>query len=216
MIEFRNVSVDLNNRFGLQNINMKINRHEFVVLTGPSGAGKSTLLRLMYMDLFPDKGIVIMNGYRSDTIKLRQIPYLRRSVGMIFQDYKLLHDRTVVENVAFALQVTNSSTSFIKRMTMKVLADVGLTHKADQFPDELSGGEQQKISIARALVKRPIVMLADEPTGNLDERASLEIMEILSSIRETGTAVVMSTHNPYLAKKFFGRRIYMDEGKIVS
>ncbi|MBC8456126.1 ATP-binding cassette domain-containing protein [bacterium] len=216
MIEFRNVSVDLNNRFGLQNINMKINRHEFVVLTGPSGAGKSTLLRLMYMDLFPDQGLVIMNGYRSDTIKLRQIPYLRRSVGMIFQDYKLLQDRTVVENVAFALQVTNSSTSFIKRITMKVLADVGLTHKADHFPNELSGGEQQRVSIARALVKRPIVMLADEPTGNLDERTSLEIMEILSSIRETGTAVVMSTHNPYLAKKFFGRRIYMDAGRIVS
>lgn len=213
MIELYNVSVTLNKRPILENISLKIQKGEFVYLIGKTGAGKTTLLRLIYMDLFPTKGNVIVERFRSASIRRRQIPLLRRKVGVVFQDFKLLNDRNVFENVAFALQVIGVPRREIKPKVLSVLTRVGLVHKRYVYPHTLSGGEQQRVAIARSLVNEPFILLADEPTGNLDPQVSQGILDLLENINRSGTAVLMATHNYELIRKNPHRTIVLDNGK---
>ncbi|HHJ53212.1 MAG TPA: cell division ATP-binding protein FtsE [Caldithrix abyssi] len=216
MIEIYNVDLTIDRKTILQNITFRVVKGEFAYLTGPSGAGKSSILRLIYMDLFPDRGTVIVDRYSSAKIKQRQIPMLRRQLGVIFQDFKLLPDRNVFENVALALRVIGMRGDEVKRRVLRVLAQVNLGHKRNHYPEELSGGEQQRVAIARAIINDPICVLADEPTGNLDKQTSLEIMDILEKINRQGTAVLMATHDEELIKKFPHRQIYIKEGKLAG
>jgi len=217
LIEFKNVTkIFQKNWYAVRDINLKVDKGEFIFLVGKSGAGKSTLLRLIYLDIFPDSGEVNVAGFNSLTIKKQEIPFLRRKIGVIFQDFKLLMDKNVYENVAFALEVTNTPRRKIKELVMNALADVGITHKKNSFPYQLSGGEQQKVAIARALVREPFILLADEPTGNIDPAGSEEIIEILKEINTSGTAVLMATHQVELIKKLPRRVVTIDEGRIVE
>jgi cell division transport system ATP-binding protein len=185
---------------------------EFVYLVGPSGAGKSSVLKVIYMDILPQSGHVIVGGFNSLTLKRKQIPFLRRKLGIIFQDFKLLPDRNIFENVAFALRVTNRSKQDIKRKVLRVLADVGLSHKRDKMPFQLSWGEQQRVAIARALINEPIVLLADEPTGNLDPVAAEDIMQLLEKINSRGTAVLMATHDYRQVRGSRRKTVKIDKG----
>lgn len=214
MIEFFNVSVQIQNRILLQQVTLKINKGEFVYLIGKTGAGKTTLLRLIYMDLLPSQGNVIVDKYSSSSIKKRQIPYLRRKVGVVFQDFKLLPDRNVYDNIAFALQVIGMRKKEIKSRVLSVLTQVGLNHKRYHMPDLLSGGEKQRVGIARALANEPFILLADEPTGNLDPEASRSIVELLEKINQGGTAVCMATHNYDLIRLAPHRTILLENGQI--
>jgi cell division transport system ATP-binding protein len=214
MIDLQNVSVSFDNQHVLDGINLSMKQSEFVYLVGQTGMGKSTLMRLMYFDLLPSSGKVRIASYDSASITSRQIPRIRRRLGIVFQDFKLLEDRNVYDNVAFALFVTNAQRSEIKKKVLHVLADVGLSHKRYQMPHELSGGEQQRVVIARALVNEPVVLLADEPTGNLDPTSSAEIMELLTKINMRGTAILMATHNYDLVKKYPARVVQLKEGKL--
>ncbi|HHE56081.1 MAG TPA: ATP-binding cassette domain-containing protein, partial [Caldithrix abyssi] len=171
---------------------------------------------LIYMDLFPDAGMVIVGNYSSAKIKENQIPYLRRELGVIFQDFKLLPDRNVYENVAFALRVTGVKGAEVKRRVLRVLSEVNVAHRRNLLPQSLSGGEQQRVAIARAIVNEPFIVLADEPTGNLDMQNSLEIMEILGRINRQGTAVLMATHDQSLIEKFPHRVIRIENGRLIS
>ena len=189
---------------------------EFVYLVGQTGAGKSSLMRLLYFDLHPSSGKVNIDKYDSSTITQRKIPHLRRKLGIVFQDFRLLEDRSIYENVAFALFVTNTRRSEIKKRVLYALADVGLSHKRNQMPHELSGGEQQRVVIARALVNEPSILLADEPTGNLDPASSSEIMDLLMKINMRGTAILMATHNYELVKKYPARVVQMKDGKLID
>jgi len=216
MIEIYNADVSVDGKEILKNISLRIIKGEFVYLVGPSGAGKSTILRLINMDLFPQRGTVVVENYSSAKIKVREIPLLRRQLGIVFQDFKLLNDRNVFENVAFALRVTGVRGDEIKRRVLRVLAEVNLSHKRNHYPLELSGGEQQRVAIARAIVNNPISVLADEPTGNLDGQTSVEILEILEKINRQGTAVLMATHDEELIKRFPHRRIRLNNGTVVS
>jgi cell division transport system ATP-binding protein len=215
MIHFYNVTVRYRHGFAVRNLNFSIDNGEFVFITGPTGAGKTTILKLIYMDEVPASGRIVVSDFDSTSIKRRDIPFLRRKVGMIFQDFKLLNDRTVYENIAFALQVIGEKKREIKRKVLKSLAEVGLSHKRDLYPPKLSGGEQQRVSIARALVKEPFVLLADEPTGNLDPDVSSDIMDLLMRINEKGTAVVMATHDYRLIESLSYRVIRLKDGEIV-
>ncbi|MGD9487452.1 MAG: cell division ATP-binding protein FtsE [Calditrichaceae bacterium] len=212
MIEFYNVAVDIDGKSILRNITFRMLKGEFVYLVGASGAGKSTILRLIYMDLFPSEGMVVVENFSSAKIREKEIPYLRRKVGVVFQDFKLLQDRNVFDNVAFALRVTGVKGAEIKRKVMRVLAEVNLGHKRNHYPAELSGGEQQRVAIARAIVNDPIIVLADEPTGNLDDHSSLEIVKILEKINHQGTAVLMATHDNNIVSRFPNRTIKADKG----
>lgn len=214
MIEIYNVSAKVGKRLVLDGISLTMNKGDFVYLIGKTGAGKTTLLRLIYMDIFPERGNVIVGRYSSSNIQKKEIPYLRRKVGVIFQDFKLLPDRNVFDNVAFALQVIGISQQTIKSRVLSVLTRVGLHHKRYQMPRNLSGGEQQRVAIARALVNEPFILLADEPTGNLDPAASTEILSLLENINRSGTAVMMATHNYGLIKQFPHRTLTMENGKI--
>jgi cell division transport system ATP-binding protein len=216
MIDLQEVSVSFDGQLVLDRVNFSLKTGEFVYLVGPTGAGKSSLLRLLYMDLKPDSGTVTVAGFDSSKARTREIPYLRRRIGVVFQDFKLLEDRDVFENVAFALYVTNSRRSEIKKRVLLALADVGLSHKRLQMPHELSGGEQQRVVIARAIVNSPPLLLADEPTGNLDPAASNEIMELLMKINMRGTAILMATHNYELVRRFPTRIVQLKEGKLVE
>ncbi|MEP0822767.1 MAG: cell division ATP-binding protein FtsE [Ignavibacterium sp.] len=216
MIELQDVSVSFDGQLVLDKVNFSLKNGEFVYLVGPTGAGKSSLLRLLYMDLKPDSGTVTVAGFDSSKARTREIPFLRRRIGVVFQDFKLLEDRDVYENVAFALYVTNARRSEIKKRVLLALADVGLSHKRLQMPHELSGGEQQRVVIARAIVNAPPLLLADEPTGNLDPAASNEIMELLMKINMRGTAILMATHNYELVRKFPARIVQLKEGKLVE
>ncbi len=216
MIDLLNVSVSFEGQQVLDKIDFSMKRGEFVYLVGQTGAGKSSLMRLMYMDLKPNNGRVKVAGFDSHTISNRQIPLLRRRLGVIFQDFRLLDDRNVYENVAFALYVTNTRRMDIKKKVLHALSDVGLSHKRNQMPGELSGGEQQRVVIARAIVNEPVVVLADEPTGNLDPLVSAEIMELLRKINMRGTAILMSTHNYELVKKFPARIVQLTDGKLAD
>lgn len=217
MISFINATCSFRKNAGVKNLNFSIDDGEFVFLTGPSGAGKSTVLRLIYMDLFPEKGKVLIRDFDSTKIKDRQIPFLRRKVGMIFQDFQLLKDRNVYQNVALALYASHYKTREIKSRVYDILNQVGLGHRVHHKPAELSGGEQQRVAIARALVKEPIVLLADEPTGNLDPKVSIDLINLLYKINQKGTAVIVATHNYSLIKRVPGARlIQMNEGEITS
>jgi len=198
---------------GLDLVNLEVRNGEFVYLVGPTGAGKSSVLKLIYMDEFPDEGQVIVDEYNSLDISDDEIPYLRRRLGVIFQDFKLLEDRDVFENVAFALRVTGARRKDIKRKTLQALAEVGLSHKSRKMPDELSGGEQQRVAIARAIVNEPFILLADEPTGNLDPKTAVEIMNILDRVNERGTAVLMATHHFELVNNSARRIVSIKNGR---
>ncbi len=187
-----------------------------VYLIGQTGSGKSTLLRMLYMDRLPDRGIVRIGDYRSDMIRSRDIPYLRRSLGVVFQDFQLLSDRTVYENVAFALHATGKQGNVVRSRAMQVLARVGLSHKSKRYPHEISGGEQQRVSVARAIVNEPWILLADEPTGNLDPRVADEIHKLLLSLNKQGMTVFMATHDYRLVKKYPSRTLALMNGQLVE
>jgi cell division transport system ATP-binding protein len=195
MISFINVDLELDKKTVFKNLNLTIQQGELVYIVGKSGSGKSTLLKSLYMDIRPKKGEILIAGYSSRTIKKREIPHLRRKLGIVFQDFRLLEDRNVYDNLAFVLMVTGTKESLIKEKVMHALDSVGLAHASKQMPLLLSGGEQQRIAIARALVREPLVILADEPTGNLDPDTSLEILEYLKRIHQKGITVIIGTHD---------------------
>lgn len=199
----------------INGIDVSIGKGEFVYVVGPSGAGKSTFIKMMYREEKPTKGEIFVNGINLTTIKEKQIPYLRRTIGVVFQDFKLLPKLTVFENVAFALEVIEENPTAIKRKVMKVLDIVKLKGKARFLPSELSGGEQQRVSIARAIVNNPSVLIADEPTGNLDPDTSWEIMSVLEDINNLGTTIVMATHNKEIVNTIKKRVIAIEGGRIV-
>jgi cell division transport system ATP-binding protein len=198
---------------GLDCINIEIKAGEFVFLVGPTGAGKSTVLKLIYFDAFPTEGYVMVDQYNSLHIRPSEIPYLRRKLGIVFQDFKLLEDRDVFENVAFSLRVIGERRKNVKRRTLRALAEVGLSHKSRKMPHELSGGEQQRVAIARAIVNDPVILLADEPTGNLDPKTTVEIMNILDKVNARGTAVLMATHNYELVNRTSKRVVSLKNGR---
>ncbi|MCB0259726.1 MAG: cell division ATP-binding protein FtsE [Calditrichaeota bacterium] len=212
MIELFNISIQLGKRQVLEQVSLKINKGEFVYLIGQTGSGKTTLLRLIYMDVFPDRGNVIVDSYSSSTILPRHVPFLRRKVGVIFQDFKLLPDRNVYDNIAFALQVIGAPQRTIKSRVLSVLTRVGLHHKRYQMPQRLSGGEQQRVAIARALVNKPFILLADEPTGNLDPQVARDILHLLENINRSGTAILMATHNYDLIRQYPHRTLVLENG----
>ena len=207
MIEFQNVSYAYNKGYGVNNLNMSIEDGEFTFLIGPTGSGKTTLMRLIYFDLLPDTGLVKINGYLSNKLSDRSISKARKSIGMVFQDYKLLGDRNLFENVALPLHVLGFKGRDIPGKVEEALELVGLDGKEQHLPDELSGGEQQRACLARAIIKEPEIILADEPTGNLDPVASFELVRLLETIHETGTTILMASHN-YNLIKGRGRPIY--------
>ncbi|QFT90631.1 Cell division ATP-binding protein FtsE [Bacillus sp. THAF10] len=195
-------------------INIKIKPGEFVYVVGPSGAGKSTFIKMMYREEKPTSGSIIIDGVNLSKLKEKRVPILRRNIGVVFQDFKLLPQLTVYENVAFALEVIEESPKNIKKRVMEVLDLVKLKHKARHLPNELSGGEQQRISIARSIVNNPKVMIADEPTGNLDPDTSWEIMSIFEEINNKGTTIVMATHNREIVNTIKKRVIAIENGRI--
>lgn len=202
--------------FALKNINLHIDKGEFVYLIGPSGAGKSTVLHLITMQLQPTHGQVIIGHYKSDQVNSRHIPRLRRELGVVFQDFKLLTDRTVFENVAFALEVIGRPRKEIWKRSLAALTFVGLNHKRNEMPLHLSGGEQQRVAMARAIVNDPYVLLADEPTGNLDPDNARQIMNILHRINRQGTTVIMATHNYDIVESCPHRVIALERGELVD
>ncbi|HET6273006.1 MAG TPA: cell division ATP-binding protein FtsE [Bacteroidota bacterium] len=214
MISLSNVTVAYNNHPVLDDVSLQIRPGEFLFLVGQTGSGKSTLLRLMYMDILPDKGVVTVGKYSSSNIEKSEKPHLRRTLGIVFQDFRLLDDRDVFENVAFTLHVTGEKSRDIKKKVLHALADVGLSHQRNKMANELSGGEQQRVVIARALVNNPLFLLADEPTGNLDPGTSFEILQLLKNINTRGTAVVMATHNYDLVRKMNERIVQVKDGKV--
>ena len=200
----------------LNGISLKIDDGEFVFLVGPSGSGKSTIIKLLTAELEPTAGSVLVNGFVQEKIRPRAIPYLRRTLGVIFQDFRLIENKTVYDNVAFAMRVIGAGEGAIKKRVPYVLDLVGLENKGRRLPHELSGGEQQRVAIARALVNNPSVIIADEPTGNLDPSRSLEIMMLLEQINALGTTVMVVTHEKELVNRFTKRVVAIDEGKIIS
>ncbi|HEY8061717.1 MAG TPA: cell division ATP-binding protein FtsE [Gemmatimonadales bacterium] len=199
----------------LDDVSFHIGRGEFVFLTGHSGAGKTTILKLMFAEERPTSGDVRVSGFGISTLKRDEVPRLRRRLGIIFQDFRLLEWRTAAENIAFALEVTGSRAEVIPRRVARVLEQVGLSSKADALPRELSGGEQQRVAIARALVNDPPVLLADEPTGNLDERATRGVFQLLCDINTAGTVVVMATHDLDLVRHANKRTLELRDGRVV-
>jgi len=218
MIRFENVTKIYPRSGGgaaLRDVSFRVGKGEFVFLTGPSGAGKSTILKLLYMDQRPTEGVVRISGYSSDTIPRREIPQLRRRLGIVFQDFRLLEDRTAEANVAFALEVTGTPAAQIPGKVARALTQVGLASKSTAYPRELSGGEQQRVAFARALVNDPFVLIADEPTGNLDDRATRGIFQLLREINAAGTAVIMATHDLELVRRSELRCIELNQGELV-
>lgn len=199
----------------LNGVSVQIDRNEFVYLVGPSGAGKSTFMKLIYREEVPTKGEIFVNGFNIGKLKQRKIPYVRRNIGVVFQDFRLLPQLTIYENIAFAMEAIEAPRKVIKKRTMEVLELVGLKHKHKNFPAELSGGEQQRVSIARAIVNNPSVIVADEPTGNLDPDTSLDIMHLLEEINFRGTTIVMATHNKEIVNSMRKRVIAIENGNIV-
>ncbi len=217
MIEFSNVTKRYDNGTrALENVSMTIERGEFVFIVGSSGAGKSTLIKLMLREEKPTSGIIHVNGFNLNKIKRRQIPKFRRTLGVVFQDFRLIPNMTAFDNVAFALRVTNVSLRDIRRRVPYVLGLVGLASKARTVPEKLSGGEQQRVALARALVNNPDLIIADEPTGNIDPELSYEIVELLHEINKKGTTIVMVTHEHELVSQFNHRVITIENGTVVS
>lgn len=217
MIEFINVSKTFpEGNHAVENINLKIEDGEFVFIVGPSGAGKSTMLKLIMREEVPSEGQVIVNGRDLTKMKRNQVPYLRRTMGIVFQDFRLIDKMTVFENVAFAMRVTGTKQSVIKKRVPHVLKLVGLEGMDTRHPSELSGGEQQRVSLARALANEPSLIIADEPTGNVDPKRSYEIMNLLQEVNKMGTTVLVVTHEHNLVTEFNGRVIKLKRGKIVK
>ena len=200
----------------LNGISMKIDDGEFVFLVGPSGSGKSTIIKLLTAELEPTSGSVLVNGFVLEKIRQRAIPYLRRTLGVIFQDFRLIENKTVYDNVAFAMRVIGAAESEIKKRVPYVLELVGLENKGRRLPHELSGGEQQRVAIARALINNPTMIIADEPTGNLDPARSFEIMLLLEQINALGTTVMVVTHEKSLVDRFTKRVVAINNGKVIS
>ena len=216
MIEMMNVTKRYNKGItAINNLSIQIKDGEFVYVVGPSGAGKSTFIKMMYREEKATKGRIRVGKYDLMKIRDRQIPYLRSYVGVVFQDFKLLQHKTVYENVAYAMEVIEKSPREIKRRVEDVLELVNLKHRMNNFPNELSGGEQQRVAIARAIVNTPGILIADEPTGNLDPETSMEIMDILERINEQGTTIVMATHNSQIVNEKKHRVIAIENGQIV-
>ena len=214
VIELRNVSLSFENRSILTKASFKLNNGEFSYLIGPTGIGKSSVLKMLYNDIAPEEGIVRVTELPVNKLSKRQIPMLRRKLGIVFQDFQLLRDRNVFENVAFAMQVTGEKPKFIKQRVIEVLSLVGLSHRRKDMPYDLSGGEQQRVVIARALANEPRILLADEPTGNLDPNASNSIMEFLEQINNRGTAILMVTHDYTILKKYPHRILGISGGNL--
>ena len=200
----------------LKGISMRVDDGEFVFLVGPSGSGKSTILKLITAEVAPTEGRIMVNGYNLNNIRPRQVPYMRRTLGVIFQDFRLIEKKTVYENLVFVMRAVGASQRDIRKRIPYVLELVGLYRKRDQRPDQLSGGEQQRVAIARALVNNPQMIIADEPTGNLDPPRSLEIMMLLERINELGTTVLVVTHEKELVNRFSKRVVAIESGRIIS
>ena len=199
----------------VQDVNVHIEPGEFVFVVGPSGAGKSTFIKMLFREVLPTTGSIFVNGMDILALSPKEIPFMRRQLGIIFQDYRLLPDRTVFENVAFAMQVIEAPHRKIRRQVNNVLDLVGLRHRSNAYPNELSGGEQQRIAIARAIVNDPVFVIADEPTGNLDPETSWDIMEIFKEINSAGTTIVMATHDKDVVDAMGKRVIAIEQGRIV-
>ncbi len=215
MIEMTDVYKTYSNGVvAINGINVKIKAGEFVYVVGPSGAGKSTFIKMMYREESPTTGNIVVNGVSLPKIRNTKVPLFRRNIGVVFQDFKLLPTLTVYENVAFAMEVIEKTPDEIKKRVMEVLNLVGLKHKVRMLPTELSGGEQQRVSIARSIVNSPMVVIADEPTGNLDPETSWEIMNIFDEINKSGTTIVMATHNKDIVNNLKHRVIAIENGKI--
>lgn len=217
MVEFKDVfKAYENGTKALKGISVKIEDGEFAFLVGPSGSGKSTIIKLITGEISPTDGTINVNGYNLNTIKLSKLPHLRRTLGVIFQDFRLIDKKSVYENVAFAMRAVGASNKEIRKRVPYVLELVGLDTRAKRKPQELSGGEQQRVAVARALVNNPQLIIADEPTGNLDPARSLEIMMLLEKINELGTTVLIVTHEKELVNRFSKRVIAIDGGRIIS
>ena len=217
MIRFIDVFKEYDNGTkALKGVNMRIDDGEFVFLVGPSGSGKSTLIKLITAEIAPSDGRVMVNGFNLNSISPRQVPHMRRTLGVIFQDFRLIEKKTVYENLAFAMRAVGASNRELRRRIPYVLQLVGLDQKGDRYPGEISGGEQQRVAIARALVNNPSMIIADEPTGNLDPQRSLEIMMLLERINELGTTVLVVTHEKNLVNRFAKRVVAIENGRIIS
>lgn len=216
MIELINVSKNYPNGVEvLTHVNLNIGKEEFVFLVGPSGAGKTTLLKLLYREEIPTSGEVVVDRVKVTELDSNQVPFLRRNIGVVFQDFKLLPKRTVYENVAFALRVTGAPRSNIRRKTMQALELVGMLKRVNSFPDELSGGEKQRACIARAIVNNPPILLADEPTGNLDPTTSWDILQLLEKINKRNTTILIATHNKNIVDEMKKRVVELESGRVV-
>ena len=200
----------------LKGVNLRIDDGEFVFLVGPSGSGKSTVIKLITAEIAPTEGRLMVNGYNLNNIRPRQVPYMRRTLGIIFQDFRLIEKKTVYDNLAFAMKAVGASNRELRRRIPYVLDLVGLEQKGKNYPGELSGGEQQRVAIARALVNNPSMIIADEPTGNLDPQRSLEIMMLLERINELGTTVLVVTHEKNLVNRFSKRVVAIENGRVIS
>lgn len=216
MIQFKNVTkVYNNNIFALSNINLHIEKGEFVFLVGPSGSGKSTFIKMLLKEVQPTNGNIIVNNMDITDIKRKEIPYYRRKIGVVFQDFRLIPTLNIYENVAFAMRVVEAPLREIKKKVPVVLSLVGLANKYKAFPHELSGGEQQRVSLARAIVNNPSILIADEPTGNLDPETAMDIMDTLNDINHAGTTIVMATHAKDIVDAMKKRVIAIEKGIVV-
>ncbi len=216
MVKFTNVTKKYSNgTLALSKVNISIAKGEFVFIVGQSGSGKTTLIKLILKEENPTEGKILVNGYEVSSMNRKEVPYLRRSLGVVFQDFRLLLDKTVYENVAFAMQITEALPKEIRRQVPMALALVGLSRKADMYPAQLSGGEQQRIALARAIVNNPALLIADEPTGNLDPDTAWEIMKLLTEINHRGTTVIVATHEKGIVDALKKRVIAIDKGRIV-
>lgn len=217
MIEFCHVDKFYDGRFhALTDVSLFVDKAEFVLLTGVSGAGKTTLLKHIYMEEFPSTGQVFVCGFDSKYLRRRDIPKLRRKLGIVFQDFRLLHDRDVFDNVAFAARIVDPNERRVKRKVFDALTKTGLSHKCSHMPNQLSGGEQQRVCLARAIVNDPQIVLADEPTGNLDVGVSEEIFSLLRRINSWGTTVMVATHDIHLIDKYHYRKLVLERGELTS
>lgn len=215
MIEFQNVTKVYGSNVGLKDANIHIDKGDFVFLVGPSGAGKSTFIKLILKEISADSGTILVNGIDVTKLSNRGVPRLRRSTGIVFQDFRLLPKKTVFENVAFAMEIVHTSQRTIKRQVPQALSLVGISSKSDKYPSELSAGEQQRVAIARAIINNPTVLIADEPTGNLDPDTAWEIMKLLEQINRRGTTIVMVTHAKDIVDRMGKRVVTIDKGHIV-
>lgn len=216
MLSLQNISFNYANQPLFENVNLDLGAGEFAFLIGKSGSGKTTLLQIIYMNVQPHSGSITVGNFNSKTIKKSELPLLRRKIGIVFQDFKLLTDRNVYENLSFVLEVTATPKKEIKRKVNDALNEVGLSHKRLNMPDQLSGGEKQRVAIARAILNQPLIILADEPTGNLDPETSNEILDLLQKINKRGTAVLCATHNYDIVRKGNTRIFKIENGKVLK